>query len=176
MLFLVALLASALGMSLQRASTGDSAANGLSRHDLQNLTYHLGTTSSVEGGKVPLTDGRWSDPAGGSSFTLHPTHALGDLDGDRRGDAAAILVESTGGTGTFYYLFAVVNRDGRAVQIGEPEWLGDRTVIERLSIDRKGLITIRFLTHKDSDAACCPTMRIEDRYRVEGGRLVGILK
>jgi hypothetical protein len=73
-------------------------------------------------------------------------------------------------------MFAILNRDGRPVQLGEPEWLGDRTVIQRLSIDRKGIIAVRYVTHKDGDRACCPTMRIEDRYRVENGKLVGIIK
>jgi hypothetical protein len=176
MLFLVALLAATMASGPQGAGPARTSGGGLSLAQLQNLTYYLGETSSVDGGKVPLAEGRWVDTQGGSTFTLHPTHALGDLDGDGRGDAAAILVESTGGAGTFYYLFALLNREGRAEQSGEPEWLGDRAAIQRLSIDRRGIITIRFLTHRDDDAACCPTMRIEDRYRVEGGKLVGILK
>ena len=146
----------------------------LTRAQLETFTYNFGAASSVEGGKVPLAHGTWTDSASGSTFTLHPTHALGDLDGDRQPDAVAIVVESTGGTGSFYYLFAIMNRDGSAVQLGEPEWLGDRTVIQRLSIDRKGIISIRYLTHDDNDPACCPTMKIEDRYRVENGKLIGI--
>jgi hypothetical protein len=144
--------------------------------DLQSFTFALGETSSVAGGKVPLTDGKWSDAEGGSSFMLLPLHAIGDLDGDGSLDAAAILLESSGGTGSFYYLFAIMNRDGRPVQIGEPEWLGDRTVVQRLTIDRKGVITIRLVTHNDGDPACCPTLKIDDRYRVERGKLIGITK
>jgi hypothetical protein len=124
---------------------------------------------------VPLSNGKWTDHDG-STFSLHQVHAIGDLDGDGSADAAAIVVESTGGTGTFAYLFAVVGRDGKAVQAGEPEWLGDRSVVQRLTIDRKGVITIRYLTHADGDPLCCPTMTIEDQYRVEGGKLVGLLK
>ena len=148
----------------------------LTRAQLETFTYQLGGASSVEDGKVPLTNGRWTDPEGGSTFMLHATHALGDLDADGNADAAAIVVENTTGTGTFYYLFAIMNRGGAPAQIGEPEWLGDRTVLQRLTIDRKGIISIRYVTHADGDPACCPTMKIEDRYRVVDGKLVGITK
>jgi hypothetical protein len=148
----------------------------LTRAQIETFTYDLGDTSSVADGKVPLVNGGWTDPVVGSSFTLHPTHAIGDLDGDGHVDAVAILIESSVGTGSFYYMFAVMNRDGHPVQLGEPEWLGDRTVVERLTIDRKGIISIRYVTHGDDDPACCPTMKIEDRYRVENGKLIGITK
>ena len=153
-----------------------AAAPPLTRAQIETFTYDLGDTSSVEGGKVPLDNGRWTDPAGGSTFTLHPTHAIGDLDGDGNADAVAILVESSAGTGSFYYMFALMNRNGAPVQLGEPEWLGDRTVVERVSIDRQGIVSIRYVTHGDDDPACCPTMKIEDRYRVEKGKLIGIIK
>ena len=148
----------------------------LTRAQIETFIYDLGDTASVEGGKVPLVNGQWTDPVDGSSFTLHPTHAIGDLDGDGNADAVAILIETSGGTGSFYYMFAVMNRDGRAVQLGEPEWLGDRTVVERLTIDRNGIISVRYVTHGDDDPACCPTMKIEDRYRVAKGKLIGITK
>ena len=148
----------------------------LTLRDLQNFVYDLGPNANVEGGKVPLANGKWTDAESGSTFTLHATHALGDLDGDRAVDGVAILVETSGGTGHFYYLFAIVNRAGKPMQAGEPEWLGDRTVVQRLSIDQKGVITIRYITHADGDPSCCPTMKIEDRYRVDKGKLVGITK
>lgn len=152
------------------------AASALTLKDIQSFTFDLGDNSNVDGGKVPLANGKWTDAASGTTYSLHPIHALGDLDGDGNGDAVAVLVESSGGTGSFYYLFAVMSRDGKPTQLGDPEWLGDRTVVQRLTIDRKGVITIRYVTHADGDAACCPTMKIEDRYRVENGRLVGIIK
>ena len=152
------------------------AAAPLTRAQLETFTYDLGDTSSVEGGKVPLANGRWIDPVAGSTFTLHPTHAIGDLDGDGNADAVAIVIDSSGGTGAFVYMFALLNRNGTPVQLGEPEWLGDRTVVERISIDRKGIVSVRYLTHRDDDPACCPTMKIEDRYRVDNGKLIGILK
>jgi hypothetical protein len=153
-----------------------AAAAPLTRAQIETFTYDLGDTSSVEGGRVPLASGTWTDPVGGSTFTLHPIHAIGDLDGDGNADAVAILIEASGGTGSFYYMFALLNRNGTPVQLGQPEWLGDRTVIERIAIDRKGIVSIRYITHGDDDHACCPTLKIQDRYRVQKGKLIGILK
>ncbi len=150
---------------------------GLTPADLENFTYDFGDNASVEGGKVPLAGGRWKNPAeGGNSFSLLPHRASGDLDGDGVADVAGIILEASTGTGSFSYLFALLSRDGRPLQAGPPEWLGDRSVIERVSIDRNGILSVRYVTHKDSDPACCPTLRIDDRYRVDNGRLVGITK
>lgn len=145
---------------------------------LQHVTLALGEHSSVEGGAVPLSGGRWTDssPDGGSTFTLLPLHAIGDLDGDGAADAAILLLEATTGTGSFYYLFALRNEAGTPVQLGPPEWLGDRVDVQRMSIDRRGILTVRFVTHKDGDPTCCPTLRIEDRFRLEDGRLKGIIR
>src|SRR5262245_35392868 len=149
---------------------------GLTVADLERFVYDFGASASVQGGKVPLADGRWRDPAeGGSTFTLLPLRAVGDLDGDGRADAAGVIVE-TSGAASFSYLFALLSRDGGPVQAGPPEWLGDRSIIESLSIDRKRILSVRYVTHRDSDRECCPTLRITDRYRVEHAMLVGMTR
>lgn len=148
----------------------------LTRPALDNFTYDLGPAASVEGGKVPLVNGRWTDADGGSTFTLHAQHAFGDLDADGAADAVVVLVEATAGTGTFAYLFAIGNDAGVPVQRGEPEWLGDRSIVERVAIDRRGVVSVRYVTHKDGDPSCCPTLRIVDRYRLEHGRLAGVVQ
>ena len=117
---------------------------GMTLADLRSFTYDLGEAASVEGGQVPLANGQWKDPAeGGSSFSLLPIHALGDLDGDGKGDAVGIIVEATAGTGSFSYMFALLARESGPVQAGPPEWLGDRSVIDRVTIDRKGFAWTR---------------------------------
>jgi len=166
-----------LALALLVSGLGAQGRSGLTATSLESFVYDLGKSASVEGGKVPLANGHWKDPAeGGSSFTLLPQRAVGDLDGDGLADAAGILVETSSGAGSFSYLFALLSRDSGAVQAGPPEWLGDRSVIERLSIDRKGILSVRYLTHRDADRDCCPTLRIDDRYRVENEQLVGITK
>jgi len=144
--------------------------------DLQNFTYSLGENSSVADGKVPLSNGRWTDPRSGNRYALLGVHAIGDLNRDGVADAVAVVTEHSGETGVFSYLFAIEPSPAGPAQLGEPEWLGDGTVVQRLQIDRNGVITVRYLTHREGDAACCPTMKIEDRFRVEHRRLRGIVK
>jgi hypothetical protein len=164
-------------LSVPLAKSAAQSKIGLQPPDLANFAYTLGEGASVEGGKVPLKDGTWTDSGvGGSTFELDPHHAIGDLDNDGIPDAAAIVVERSQGSGTFYYLFALLSRDGKPVQAGPPDWLGDRSKIDRLSIDRKGTLSVRYVTHKDSDPECCPTLRIEDRFRIQNGVLIGITK
>jgi hypothetical protein len=173
---MIGVAALAVAVSCVHASPNLAAAPALTLKDLQNFTYDLGASSSVEDGKVRLANGQWQDEKGGSRFLLLPVHAIADLDLDGSADAVAVLVEGSVGTGSFYYMFALMNRDGKPVQMGPPEWLGDRSVIQRVSVDRKGIITVRFVTHRDSDPACCPTLRIEDRFRVQDGKLIGITR
>ena len=144
-------------------------ASGPTFDDLANLTYHFGPEDKRV---VVLEKGRGKD-ADESTFELMKLYAIGDLDGDKRPDAAAMLVESSGGSGRFYYLFVFLGKGGKLVQIEQPEWLGDRSVIQRVTINR-GVLAVRFITHKDEDPACCPTRQVENRYRVAGGKLVGL--
>jgi hypothetical protein len=84
-----------------------------------------------------------------------------------------MIAEDGGGSGHFYYLFVLLNKEGKLVQIEHPEWLGDRSVIQRVTINR-GVLAVRFVTHRDSDPACCPTRQVENKYRVVAGKLVGL--
>lgn len=137
--------------------------------DLANFTFDFGPEDKR---RVVLKDGKGKD-ADESTFELMKLHAIGDLDGDKQPDAAAMLVESSGGSGHFYYLFVLLNKGGKLVQIEQPEWLGDRSVIQRVTVNR-GVLAVRFITHKDEDPACCPTRQVENRYRVVGTKLVGL--
>ena len=137
--------------------------------DLANHTYTFGPEDKRT---ITLANGSGKAEEGGSLFELMKVHAIGDIDGDKLADAAVMLVESSGGTGRFYYLFVLMNRGGTLVQIEPPEWLGDRSVIQRVTIG-KGTVAVRFVTHRDQDPACCPTRNVENRYRVVNGRLIG---
>ena len=97
-------------------------------------------------------------------------HAIGDLNGDGRPDAAVVTATETGGSGTFMALAAVLDDQGTPRQVaGVP--LGDRVKVDSVSI-ADGTIEIALVRHGPQDALCCPTQAATLRYRLADNRLV----
>jgi heat shock protein HslJ len=121
-----------------------------------------------------LTDGEYRKPIVEGSATELVIRlvnvAFGDLDGDGVEDAAVILVADPGGSGTFYDLAAVINRDGNPEHVATA-FLGDRADIQALSIE-SGQVVVDMITHGPDDPMCCPTQRMEQTYELQGDELV----
>ena len=96
--------------------------------------------------------------------------AFGDLDGDGIADAAVVVFTSGGGSGTFKYLIAVLDRDGAPVQAARVH-LGDRVQVESVTI-ASGEIVMDMLAHRRSDGLCCPTLNITRGFALRGDQLV----
>ena len=96
--------------------------------------------------------------------------AFGDLDGDGVEDAVVVLVTDPGGSGTFYDLVAVVNRDGEPEHIATAS-LRDRANIQTLSI-KVGHIVVEMTIHGPDDPMCCPSQLVQNTYALEGNQLV----
>ena len=144
----------------------------LSSGDLENAEY---MSEFVSGGKARLRDGRYREKAAPGSasevvVTLSDMRAAGDLDGDGRDDAAVILVISSGGSGTFYYLAAVLNREGKAFHEASV-YMGDRIRVRGLAV-REGRIEIDMTVQGPGDPMVRPTLETSRRYRLKGHRLV----
>lgn len=144
----------------------------LSREDLGNAEY---LSEFATSGKARLRDGVYREKAAPGSFpevviTLSDLGARGDLDGDGVEDAAVILIVQSGGSGTFYYLCAVLNQDG--VPLNEATvYLGDRIQIRSLSIDG-GRIEIDMLVQGPGDPMVKPTLRVRRTYELSDSRLI----
>jgi hypothetical protein len=125
---------------------------------------------------VKLTDGKYEGEPfveGGASrpmVTFVEPMALGDLDGDGVDDAAVLLVENSGGSGSFVYLAAILNRGGKPENIAT-QLLGDRVQVQSLTIE-SGKIVVEALTHSPDDAMCCPTQESTQTYELQGNELV----
>lgn len=123
---------------------------------------------------MTLTDGRYegaSFVAGGASrptVTLVPDSvAFGDLDGDGVADGVAVLVENSGGSGSFFYLAGLLNRDGQPENVATT-LLGDRVRVESIGI-HDGLVELVAATFADDDPMCCPSQRTRFVYELVDG-------
>jgi len=122
-------------------------------------------------------DGVYEEPvAPGSasevSVALGTWHALGDLDGDGVADAAAVLIESGGGSGSFFDLAVVVARPLGPVHAAGA-FLGDRVGIESVSIEA-ATVVVRMKAHRPGDPLCCPSAETALRFRLDGSTLLRV--
>jgi hypothetical protein len=92
------------------------------------------------------------------------------LDGNGVDDAIVVLVSSGGGSGTFYQLVAVTQRDG-IVETPEVKSLGDRITINQINITNR-IATVDMIAHGPDDPSCCPTERQVLKLKVQGSEFV----
>jgi len=140
----------------------------LTADSVRNIEY---APTVLEGRRVALTEGMYVDLPSRVQVTLTQHVAFGDLDGDGVRDAAAVLVTSTGGTGNFRDLAAVLYRRGKAVNV-DCATLGDRVRVRSLEVDAGGEIVVRLLTHAREDPMCCPSLEAVRTFRLLDDRLV----
>jgi hypothetical protein len=125
-------------------------------------------------------DPGWRGPAGGRRVPGAPGSASeivvaltehvvpGELNGERV--AAAILYSSGGGSGTFYELHVMVERDGQPHDVAWTQ-LGDRVEINSLAIEEDEIV-VDMVTQGPDDPMCCPTQQVVQTYALEGESLV----
>ncbi len=150
----------------------EAASEKLSRDDLANATYKSEWTKS---GAAPLSEGIYNEPAAPGSATetrvmLTDDIAYGDLD-DRSG-AAVVLVTDPGGSGTFFDLAVVVSQSGQAANVATTN-LGDRVRINSVTIENDEII-VDMVAHAPNDPLCCPTLRVINRFGLQGDQLVRV--
>ncbi len=95
--------------------------------------------------------------------------------------ATAILIDSPGGTGTFYYLIGGVLKNGQEIY-SKPVLLGDRIKIKSLSVYEpqahdNGIITVQYLDRPASaPMLTMPTIQILKQFAFEdNGNLIEVL-
>jgi heat shock protein HslJ len=146
-----------------------TAPTGLTAADLANATYRSEVASS---GQVTLKDGSYSEPAApgsASQTTARLTNAIayGEIGGVP--SAAVVLVESGGGTGSFYSLHIVQAPDGKPVDVASVP-LGDRVNVTSLAIV-DGVAVVGMTTQGPNDPMPQPTQRVLNSYALNGDKL-----
>ena len=137
----------------------------LSEAQLKQATYYV----PVYQRQVTLVDGHYEAP-GELTVNLLPWMAFGDLNSDGLQDAAVLLAENGGGTGTYVSLVTVINQNGQPMQAGTT-LIDDRPIISGIEIF-SGKIIVSGTIHSLSDPFCCPTLPVQQHYTPDGDTLV----
>jgi heat shock protein HslJ len=137
---------------------------------LRNLTYQ-----DIYDEPVTLANGQYKgepfveSDASKPTITLILPAAFGDLNGDRVDDAAVLLVENSGGSGSFVFLSAVLNnKDG--LENVATTLLGDRVVCETVDIV-DGQMVLELTSHAEDDPMCCPSVKTRTTYALANGKI-----
>ncbi|OGG72736.1 hypothetical protein A3A38_03690 [Candidatus Kaiserbacteria bacterium RIFCSPLOWO2_01_FULL_53_17] len=136
--------------------------------DPKNATYE------IDGSFVTLRAGTAETSiAGSTSKTVTQyfgNEAMGDLDSDGSTDIAFILTQSSGGSGTFYYVVAALKK-GNSYQGTNAILLGDRVAPQTTQI-RNGELVVSYATRKsDEPMTAQPSVGISKTFSIIGGRL-----
>lgn len=148
-----------------------TAVPSLSLDALRNIEYVIEGPAS---GKAKLVNGSYQERIPNSSaqivVTFNDALSIGDLNGDGLTDAAVVLAINTGGSGTFYNLYGVLNDKG-APRPTAPIVLGDRIKLKALRI-QDGELSVNFLTQGPKDAMTNPTLDVTRKFKLQEGKLV----
>ncbi|MFN8639926.1 MAG: hypothetical protein U0360_10860 [Dehalococcoidia bacterium] len=102
---------------------------------------------------------------------LTDRRAFSDIDGGGA-DAAVILTQNTGGSGTFSYL--AFQAGAQPASLGPTVLLGDRVTVTGLWI-ASGRIMVTYLDHRPTEPfAVAPTLPMTKLFAVSGGTLVEV--
>jgi hypothetical protein len=139
----------------------------LTLDQLKNATVHAISYDRT----VALANGSYSESSGTYSYTVNmlDVFALGDLNGDGKAEAAAILAENGGGSGTFISLVVFKNNNGQPDQIAEAN-LGDRVLVKAMDIS-SAVVHLDMQVHGPADGLCCPSLPSKQNYWLFGNRL-----
>lgn len=124
---------------------------------------------------VTLTDGQYqsgNDPASPDylAVALLNLYAIGDLNADGADDIAVLLVENSGGTGSFVSLIVFLNQGGLPVQTAAV-LIDDRPIVNSLTYTN-GQIVFDGVIHGSQDPGCCPFFAVTQTYRLFETQLV----
>ena len=138
----------------------------------------LNTVYIIQDRTLPLTNGRFSTAAAPGSATRITATIFGrplsaDLDRDGDDDAVVVILHDPGGSGTFYYIAAAINKNG-SYHGTRGYLLGDRIIMQTVKISN-GEVRARYLDRRPTEPMSAPpTIRKEIQLRFSGGNLIPV--
>ncbi len=169
---IIAGLVIAAGIGLIYVYTPAPAAPVAVSFDPQNATY------VINGQNVALLNGFSQTPAAPGSALMVTTRifgtpASGDLNGDGRPDAAMLITQDSGGSGTFFYVAAALN-SSQGTMGTNAFYLGDRIAPQNISINN-GVILVNYADRYPGEPMTTrPSLGVSKYFAVQGGALVEI--
>ena len=169
----VLLLAVALVVVAACASTG-TASSGVTSSvvppDPSNATF------KIERDTVALVNGRAEREAAPGSATkvvatLADPRVSGDVDGDGRPDTVVVLIYQPGGSGTFFYVAALLNVSG-GVTTTPAVLLGDRIKVTGVKLDGRTIVVDVLDRSAGQPLSESPSVASTKRFVVDRGVLV----
>jgi hypothetical protein len=134
----------------------------------------LNATYLIDGSPITLTNGKAEQAsAPGSSETtvtrIFGTPVLGDMNGDGVNDAAVIITEDGGGSGTFYYAAVTLGGTSNGTAGTNAILLGDRISPDTMQI-ANGILTVNYADRKPGDPmSTMPSVGVS-KYLVIAGK------
>jgi hypothetical protein len=139
-------------------------------------TQYKDATYRIEGASIALHAGvHEAEAAPGSAAKITTqifgNEATGDLNGDSTPDAAFILTQNTGGSGTFYYV-AVALKMPSGYQGTNAILLGDRIAPQTTEI-KNGQLIVNYADRKPGEPMTAqPSVGVSKYFKINGGELV----
>lgn len=173
MLITTLIIASVLLLSACTKATSDSKAEVVA--GALNASYMIGKESTT------LVNGVFEKPAAPGSAAVNKTQVwdqpvIGDLNTDGKEDAAVCLVNSPGGSGTFYYIAAAIkDANTKSYKGTNAVLLGDRIQLSKISIENS-VITLVYNARKPGEPmAVAPTVKVSRKFLVDNGLIKEII-
>jgi hypothetical protein len=137
-------------------------------------------TITLDGETLNFTNGKYENPD--TTYGQHTAEIVNKTTNSSGSQAAAILVDSPGGSGTFYYLIGASKIDGKEFY-STPISLGDRIKIVSVSVENpgatnNGIIIVKYLTRpENAPMSDDPTVEVTAKYAFEdSGNLIQVLQ
>jgi hypothetical protein len=148
-------------------------------HDAIRTTFDpLNATYDIDGTRVSLVNGSATQPIAAESASVFQVETFeapeqGDLDFDGDEDAAMLLVVNSGGTGTFYYVVAAVDKNG-TTKGTNAVLLGDRIAPQTMEI-RNGVVIANYADRApDEPFSARPSVGVSKYLMLRNDALVDV--
>jgi hypothetical protein len=147
-------------LSTPPAAPNSTSEPALTEEALRNSEFLSPTLNTP----IKMVNGEFSGTVGGVSLRAEilPEIQFGDLNRDGMKDAALLLAENTGGTGTFVSLVVIFSQEGKFKQ-APGIYIDDRPIINSISI-ADGKIKIDLLVHGPNDPLASPSQAELQEY------------